>query len=404
MPCSEKKRLSNRKNALKSTGPTSPGGKAKVALNAVKHGLRAEHLVLPGEDAAAFDGMLAAWMGDWKPPTDARRVLVEQAVAHAWRLRRCLRAEREHLLERGRRGPQAPASDRGSGSGRPSPSWTATSAGARSASSRPSRAGTEAVLDLWARPGRASPGPDTWDEIEEHHHTLLRLMGLDPEEVDPESLARAAHASRWLVEWNEMRQPTSPYQRPPADPEGEAEARALAATLAAFLAGQVAETERYLAAAFPPDRAEAEAEAELALATASAALDDSDEGRALLRYEGQHGREFRATLNQLIKLTQTGLDLVEGEEPEAEAVAPPKTAKVVEQYKFVAETPATPIRATEPAAEPAPMERRTKPPRASPPGPGGRIMAEDYPPVDPARVGRAITDYLERVRSPRLKQ
>src|SRR4051812_24942319 len=102
MSCSAKKALSNRRNALKSTGPKSPDGKAKVALNAVKHGLRAEHLILPGEDPAAFDAMLAAWNADWRPPTDARRVLVEQAVAHAWRLSRCLRAERAHLLERGR--------------------------------------------------------------------------------------------------------------------------------------------------------------------------------------------------------------------------------------------------------------------------------------------------------------
>src|ERR1700760_612754 len=102
MASSEKKVHANPLNAQKSTGPKSPPGKAKVAMNAVKHGLRAAHLVLPGEDAAEFDAMLAAWMGDWRAPTEARRVLVEQAAAHAWRLRRGLKAERDHLTERAR--------------------------------------------------------------------------------------------------------------------------------------------------------------------------------------------------------------------------------------------------------------------------------------------------------------
>ena len=51
--------------------------------------------------------MVASWMDDWQPPTDARRVLVEQAVAHAWRLRRWLELERAHLVERGRRAARA---------------------------------------------------------------------------------------------------------------------------------------------------------------------------------------------------------------------------------------------------------------------------------------------------------
>ena len=397
MPCSAKKRLSNRENSLKSTGPTSPGGKAKVALNAVRHGLRAEHLILPGEDPAAFDAMLAAWMADWKPPTDARRVLVEQAVAHAWRLGRCLRAERAHLLERGRaeaRRLRRRIEDRA----RQAVAELDRDPAGALRELLASRAGTEAVLGLWRDLAEVA-GPDTWDEIEEHHHTLLRLMGLDPDEVDPESLVGAADASRWLVEWNEMRQPTAPFHRPPADPAGEAEARSLAGTLAAFLAGQVAELERHLAAEFPPDPAEAEAE--LALATASASLDDSDEGRALLRYEGQHGREFRATLNQLIKLTQTGLDLVEGAGEEPEAVAPLHSPQVVNKYQVASEKPAAPSRAAEPAAGPAPAAPN-KATEGVPTGPEGADEAEDYPPVDPARVGRAITGYPERVRSPRL--
>ena len=106
MAVSEKKLQANRANAQKSTGPKSKDGKAKVALNATRHGLRSQQIVLPGEDPAAFDQMIATWMDDWKPPTDARRLLVEQAVAHAWRFAsRCLKVERDHLIDRGRRRP-----------------------------------------------------------------------------------------------------------------------------------------------------------------------------------------------------------------------------------------------------------------------------------------------------------
>ena len=212
MPCTEKKAQANRKNAQKSTGPKSREGKARVALNAVKHGLRAEHLVLPGEDAAAFDAMLASWMDDWGPPTDARRVLVEQAVAHAWRLRRCLKAERLHLMERAR----AEVSRR-RGEAEARARHAVADLGHDPASALEdllaSRAGAEAVLGLWRELADVA-GDESWDDAEEHHHALLRLLGLDPDEVDPESLQGAADASRWLVEWNEMRRPTSPFQRP----------------------------------------------------------------------------------------------------------------------------------------------------------------------------------------------
>src|SRR4051794_37069579 len=99
MPVSEAKRAANLANSLKSTGPRDT---TKAAPNALKHGLRSPQVVLPGEDPAAFDAMLGTWIAEWKPPPDARRVLVEQAVAHAWRLRRCLKAEHAYLTARAR--------------------------------------------------------------------------------------------------------------------------------------------------------------------------------------------------------------------------------------------------------------------------------------------------------------
>ena len=45
---SDRKAEANRQNALKSTGPKTLEGKTAVRLNAVKHGLLAEEILLPG--------------------------------------------------------------------------------------------------------------------------------------------------------------------------------------------------------------------------------------------------------------------------------------------------------------------------------------------------------------------
>ena len=51
---SDKKAEANRRNSLKSTGPRRLEGKAAVRLNALKHDLLSEEVLLPGEDEAAL--------------------------------------------------------------------------------------------------------------------------------------------------------------------------------------------------------------------------------------------------------------------------------------------------------------------------------------------------------------
>jgi hypothetical protein len=51
---SAKKAQANRQNALKSTGPKTPEGKASVRHNALKHGLLAQEVLLPEEDEVAL--------------------------------------------------------------------------------------------------------------------------------------------------------------------------------------------------------------------------------------------------------------------------------------------------------------------------------------------------------------
>ena len=93
----KKQTKANRANSKKSTGPRTAEGKARVRLNAIKHGLRAEHVVVLGgptaEDPAEFDSLLSGMLRDCKPAGVLERVLVERLAVSYWRLRRAYRFE-----------------------------------------------------------------------------------------------------------------------------------------------------------------------------------------------------------------------------------------------------------------------------------------------------------------------
>ena len=83
----------NRKNARKSTGPRSAEGKERSRFNAVKHGLTARTLVLPGEDPDALQLRLDGWIDSLKPKNELEHYLVDRAVRVSWQLDRADRAE-----------------------------------------------------------------------------------------------------------------------------------------------------------------------------------------------------------------------------------------------------------------------------------------------------------------------
>jgi hypothetical protein len=69
-------------------------------MNALKHGLDAETLILPGEDDAAFRSRLDAWKADFPPRDPVEEALVEQAARFAWQLDRADRAQAAYLAGR----------------------------------------------------------------------------------------------------------------------------------------------------------------------------------------------------------------------------------------------------------------------------------------------------------------
>src|SRR6266571_4934359 len=83
----------NRLNAQKSTGPSTPEGRAAVRLNSIKYGLYAETLILPGEDPAAFEALLDRLDAEHRPATPTEEGFVSQIAMATWRRARIQRME-----------------------------------------------------------------------------------------------------------------------------------------------------------------------------------------------------------------------------------------------------------------------------------------------------------------------
>lgn len=90
---SDKQLQANRLNATHSTGPRTPDGKARAALNAVRHGLLARSCVLPEEDHEQFRALLAALEAEHQPAGPEETYLVEQIAAAQFRMARLHRIE-----------------------------------------------------------------------------------------------------------------------------------------------------------------------------------------------------------------------------------------------------------------------------------------------------------------------
>jgi hypothetical protein len=95
----EKQVEANRRNASKSTGPKTDGGKSSSRLNALRHGLRARTVVQPGDDQSEFDQLSADIQQACNPQNQPEQLLVEKMVIAEWQLARLQRSESILLLE-----------------------------------------------------------------------------------------------------------------------------------------------------------------------------------------------------------------------------------------------------------------------------------------------------------------
>jgi hypothetical protein len=297
----------NQDNAKHSTGPRSPEGKERSKMNALKHGLRAETIVLPTEDPAEFDAMLGEWMDEWDPPTGTRRQLVRQAVAAAWRVNRSVRVEAAALSVRANKALDTWDRRRDA----------ALDANIARLMTEPrqalqglkgSRHGVARLIALWEGLVEALAETGGWFDTREHHATYLNLRGYTT--ADPAADDLFATSWRLLL----ANRPDLAAVDAPDTAHPPAIAEQVRKTLA-WYAQSMVEMLRDAWSDLPDTGPERLRQADLA-AYAFGPYD-----LTLQRYEGRLDREFRANLTQLMALTKSGLDLA------AEVEAAPIAAK-----------------------------------------------------------------------------
>ena len=98
---SDRQDEANQQNSQLSTGPRTADGKARVALNALKHGLTGKQVVIPNENPEDFDAFREDLLKALDPHDALQATLEESIVIDAWRLRRIPLLE-SALYRRGR--------------------------------------------------------------------------------------------------------------------------------------------------------------------------------------------------------------------------------------------------------------------------------------------------------------
>ncbi|MGA2501359.1 MAG: hypothetical protein ABSH20_26770, partial [Tepidisphaeraceae bacterium] len=95
----------NRLNAQKSTGPRTAAGKAKSALNALKHGLTSQSPLLPTENPADYNLFAEGYLEELNPQAVEQFNLAQQLILTSWKLNRIPQIEAKVLAEHENRHP-----------------------------------------------------------------------------------------------------------------------------------------------------------------------------------------------------------------------------------------------------------------------------------------------------------
>ena len=85
---SKQKRKTARQNGAKAAGSKTPQGIQTSAMNALRHGLTSQTLVLANESPSKFDELLQMYIEKFKPQDGIEMNLVDEMVAARWRQQR----------------------------------------------------------------------------------------------------------------------------------------------------------------------------------------------------------------------------------------------------------------------------------------------------------------------------
>src|ERR1035437_1518119 len=78
----------NRANSLHSTGPITEAGKQRSSLNALRHGLTGQIVVMPTEDLEAYQCHLLSFTEEYQPQGATEAHLTQALADASWRLNR----------------------------------------------------------------------------------------------------------------------------------------------------------------------------------------------------------------------------------------------------------------------------------------------------------------------------
>jgi hypothetical protein len=96
----------NRANSQHSTGPKTESGKKRSSLNALRHGLTGQIVVMPAEDLAAYQSHVKSFTDEYHPQGATEAHLVQALADTSWRLNR-VAAQETNLLSLGLAHPTA---------------------------------------------------------------------------------------------------------------------------------------------------------------------------------------------------------------------------------------------------------------------------------------------------------
>ncbi|MDQ6760009.1 MAG: hypothetical protein M3Z32_09120 [Acidobacteriota bacterium] len=88
MEISDTQLQANRLNAQLSTGPKTPEGKKRSSLNALRHGLSGQIVVLPNEEMQAYLAFGQRLLEDMAPQGELEKQMVQTLIDTQWRLNR----------------------------------------------------------------------------------------------------------------------------------------------------------------------------------------------------------------------------------------------------------------------------------------------------------------------------
>jgi hypothetical protein len=355
MVCSTAQLAANRRNAAKSTGPTSETGKSRSRRNALKHGLTGEGVVVPDEDRRAIDERFEAFEADLKPRGPVAQYLARRAATLSVRVERCVRHESAEItramLDAGRDEADARA-DQVDGL----VAWLAVDPAEAVRKLRRTPEGIDWLVGAWRdlSTDLNHAGRDRWNEARAER--AERLVGRHPGAFGISKVAALCSA---IASNGHLLGPGDLLDLSIADRK-----KAARAEFTAFIAAEIARLDREKA---DLDR-EALARADTAITRAL--FDASKESVLARKYEATAEREFYRALSRIEQLNARE----EAEEPTDDVVATiPQEKQFDESGSFF---PARPVETTRPTCVGQPAgDRSILPPERPRPARNHRLEA-----------------------------